>query len=240
MVMEEPAFLGALGNIVDKVVLDLGCGDGAFGAKVLDRGAQSYVGIDGSASMIERAQGRHVDERLTFGVLDIEDLSRERLDSITRPSFASGTFDLITARMSLHYIADLDAALAAAVGLLTPTGRLLFSVVHPVVTAAGAGRSSSTGRTTQVVDRYFESGPRLQPWFGETVTWHHRTIEEYVAVVQGCRLQLTVLRECRPVEALFAGNHAEYERRCRMPLMLLIGAERVPQGEGQNSQGERA
>jgi SAM-dependent methyltransferase len=232
VVMEEPALLDALGEIGNRRVLDLGCGDGSFGHQVLERGGRSYLGVDGSAAMIERANDRRRDDRIAYGLLDIEDLSRERLHSIS-PVSVPFEFDLITARMSLHYVADLERMLTAATGLLAPGGRLLFSVVHPVVSAAGAAPSASADRTTQVVDRYFEPGPRRQPWFGETVTWHHRTIEDYVGAVHRCGLRLTVLSECPPVESLFAGNHAEYERRCRVPLMLLIGATIDPRLDGQ-------
>jgi predicted TPR repeat methyltransferase len=58
VVMEEPAFLGELGDVSGRRVLDLGCGDGTFAQVVLDAPGSSYLGIDGSAKMVARARER--------------------------------------------------------------------------------------------------------------------------------------------------------------------------------------
>src|SRR5438105_9466204 len=46
--VEEPALLNLLGSVMDKRVLDLGCGAGTFGQSLLQAGCHSYVGIDAS------------------------------------------------------------------------------------------------------------------------------------------------------------------------------------------------
>jgi SAM-dependent methyltransferase len=123
-VMEEPAFLKVLGDPGGKRIVDLGCGDGSFAEHLLAAGAESYIGIDASGGMISRAAQQVTDARATFRVGDIEDL-------------APGAFqvDLVTARMSLHYVADLSGLIARARTWLSPGGRLIFSVVHPVITS---------------------------------------------------------------------------------------------------------
>ncbi len=232
-VMEEPAFMQALGSIDGLHVLDLGCGDGTFARQAIELGAASYRGIDGSIAMIERAKARNGGNSLASGKVEFEQLDMEDLDNLTEggrrdTSETTSAYDVITARMALHYVADLDAVLTVAASLLGPNGRMLFTVVHPVITAAGGAPTADAGgpRSSQLVDRYFEPGPRRLPWFGSEVTWHHRTIEEYVTAVLRRGLRLTELSECAPVASLFAGNHAEYERRKRVPLMLLVGAQR--------------
>ena len=44
-------------------ILDLGCGDGALGALMLQQGAK-VLGIDSSANLVEVAQARGVDARV--------------------------------------------------------------------------------------------------------------------------------------------------------------------------------
>ena len=213
-VMEEPAFLAELGAVQGVRVLDLGCGDGAFAAQVLDRGAATYLGIDGSEAMIDVAVRASARPGASFQVGDIEDLATP-----------AAAFDIVTSRMALHHVADLEPVLAAVRRSLVPGGRLLFSVVHPVVTCH-ADPSATGRRTSWVVDDYFVPGPRTRPWFGREVTWYHRTIEEHVTALRTSGLVLTSLRECAPDAALLADDPDELARRRRVPLMLLLAATR--------------
>ena len=82
--------------------------------------------------------------------------------------------------MALHYVADLGGALRACRACLAPGGRLVFTVVHPVITSHDARESSAEPRQNWVVDDYFVSGPRNQQWLGTRTVWQHRTIEDYV------------------------------------------------------------
>ena len=108
---------------------------------------------------------------------------------------------------------------------LVSGGRFVGSVVHPVITS---GNEVPDGpRQTQVVDNYFAAGPRSRVWFGRPVVWHHRTIEQYLTLLDEAALSFTRLRECAPVESLFAGNQAEFERRRRVPVFLLLSATRT-------------
>jgi ubiquinone/menaquinone biosynthesis C-methylase UbiE len=207
--MEAPAVREAIGDVTGLRVVDLGCGDGSFASELLAAGCLDYVGVDGSALMIDIASQRPV-EGARFAVADIEDC--ELPDGV----------DLVTARMVLHYVADLDRVLARVARALNEGGRLVFSVVHPVITSHNAGTDSP--RTTWTVDHYFEPGPRRRSWFGSTVTWHHRTIEQYVASVQRAGLSLERLSECEPDDNLLTDRPGELDRRRRVPLILLMSA----------------
>ncbi|WP_309108260.1 ATP-binding protein [Arthrobacter sp.] len=61
-------------------------------------------------------------------------------------------------------------------------------------------------------------------WMGDTVTWFHRTIEQYVGAINGAGFNLTALRECEPEPGRFGGDEAELVRRRRVPLFLLLSA----------------
>jgi hypothetical protein len=97
----------------------------------------------------------------------------------------------------------------------------VFTVVHPVITSHDARPSSQELRTDWLVDNYFVSGPRKQHWLNGEVVWHHRTIEDYVSGLSRAGFELTSLRECPPQRDLFA-DAAEFERRKRIPLFLLL------------------
>ncbi len=214
LVMEEPAFLHAMGDVQGLSVADLGCGDGAFAQDLLALGARSYLGIDGSSEMVRHAMASVSSDAAHFVVEDLESLDLD-----------PASFDLITARMSLHYLSNLTSLLATANRALTERGRIIFSVVHPVITSFDD--QSNSPRTSWTVDDYFSDGPRQRAWFGSTVTWQHRTIEHYVSAVVDAGFRIDGLSECEPQPERFDGNEDELARRRRVPLMLLIAASRL-------------
>jgi SAM-dependent methyltransferase len=222
-VMEEPAVLAEIGDPAGLRILDLGCGDGRFGLVLLDAGCASYTGIDGSAGMVERARQLLADTTATVELGDLEELA-------PRPE----AYELITARLCLHYLAELEPVLAAMAGSLVVGGRIVLTVVHPVLTSHAA---DDTGpRTSWLVDDYFLPGPRDRPWFGSVVTWYHRTVEQYVDAVLASGLELCAIRECAPVADRFDGDDAEFQRRLRVPSFLLITA-RAREGDQSGAAG---
>jgi SAM-dependent methyltransferase len=214
-VMEEPALLDAVGDVRARRVLDLGCGDAAIGRTLLESGCRSYVGIDASARMVEAARDA------LFGTV-----GEARRESIERFSAPPASFDVVISRMALHYVEDLDAALAACRTCLVHDGRMVFTVVHPVITSHDARASGDELRASWLVDDYYEEGPRDVEWLGERVVWHHRTVERYVASFQRAGFRLTVLSECAPRPERFGDEDEELARRMRIPLFLLVAGER--------------
>lgn len=211
--MEEPALLAELGDVAGLDVLDLGCGDAALGAMLLRQGCTNYMGIDGSQEMVTRAEVTLQDTRGTAAVQNMEELS-----------LPAGSVDLVVSRLALHYLEDLDAVLRACHAALRPGGRLCFSVLHPVITSSDA-QPSPGPRGSWTVDDYFFSGARERLWMGDTVTWFHRTVEQYVGGITGAGFNLTALRECAPEPSRFGGDEAELARRRRVPLFLLLSAQ---------------
>jgi SAM-dependent methyltransferase len=208
--MEEPVLLDLLGPTVGLRVLDLGCGSAGLGRRLLDGGCRRYVGIEGSANMANDAQRTLVG---TSGVV-----LHQRIE---HTAFPTGSFDLVVSRMALHYVEDLGTVLSAAHGWLSPGGRLVFSVEHPVVTSCDAGWHGKGPRGSWVVDGYFDTGWRETDWMGGRVRKYHRPVEDYVRLVQAAEFRLDTLREARPLREHFTSEE-EYRRRCRIPLMLLL------------------
>jgi SAM-dependent methyltransferase len=210
-VMEDPAVLAEIGDPAGLRVIDLGCGDGRFGRELIAAGCADYLGIDGSATMVDRACRELTGPRARVELADLEDFEAPAQSA-----------DLVTARLSLHYVADLGAVLRATARALRPGGRFVMTVVHPVITSHDT--PSDEPRTTWTVDDYFRPGPRTRTWFGSQVTWQHRTVEQYTAALVESGLSLTAIGECPPVAERFDGDAAELARRLRVPLFLLLAA----------------
>ncbi len=60
---------------------------------------------------------------------------------------------------------------------------------------------------------------------GGNVTFFHRTIEQYFQALTSAGFQVTSLRECEPQQERFDNDEAEYARRRRIPMFLLLAAQ---------------
>lgn len=211
--METPAFWAAAGSVTGLRILDLGCGGGELGVELLRRGAGAYVGVDASSAMLERAAGQLDPSRAS--------VSRANLTTY-RPR--PGAFDLVVSLRVLHYLPDLADVLRRARQALVPGGRIVYTHEHPVITSFEA-RERGGKRANWVVDDYFRPGARQVTFLGRPVVKYHRTLEEHLAAVRDAGFRFSRLSECRPVRDRFLAHEAEYERRLRIPLFLLVEAE---------------
>ncbi|MEA5597146.1 class I SAM-dependent methyltransferase [Rivularia sp. UHCC 0363] len=114
--LEKPVILELVYPIANKRILDLGCGDAAIGREFLNHGAASYVGVEGSHKMAATA------------IQTLNGTSGQViLQTIEDWAYPSTAFDLVLARLSLHYIADLLPVFANVFRTLTPGGKFVFS-----------------------------------------------------------------------------------------------------------------
>jgi len=212
--LEKPVFDELVGNLANLHILDLGCGNAAFGLEALQQGCQSYLGIDGSHRMIEAAK------RKLAGTP-----GRVVCESMETWNYPSHQFDLITSRLALHYIQEIEAVFTEVYQALIEGGRFIFSIEHPLITSCDRGWQNDGPRQDWIVDDYFETGPRVTTWMGGKVIKYHRTIEDYFAALQTAGFVVDTLRESRPQRARFR-DQATYERRKRIPLMLFFSTYR--------------
>jgi len=212
--LEEPIILALLGPVRGIHLLDLGCGDAALGKVLLEQGAASYLGLDGSCNMIARAQ------QTLAGTV-----GRVTQADIRSWTYPPNTFDCVLSRLALHYIEDVDDVFQHVFQTLRPTGRFVFSVEHPVITSCDRAWQAGGARQQWIVDDYFDSGSRVTHWLGEQVVKYHRTVEEYFLGLQTAGFGVECLRESRP-ERLWFVHEETYQRRTRIPLFLFLAARK--------------
>lgn len=91
---EFPTFLGQLGSLDGRSVLDLACGTGILTRLVADHGAARVVGVDSSAPMIEQARlAGDRDGRIEYRVTDVSEMP------------VQGSFDAVTTGWLFNYAA---------------------------------------------------------------------------------------------------------------------------------------
>lgn len=119
----RPRVLELAGNLTGKHVLDLGCGEGYVSRLIRKRNAESVIGIDISANMIELARKAATSGNEHYycsNVLEAE-------------VYKSETFDLVLAVFLFNYltIEDSGELLKRIYLTLKPGGRFIFTIPHP-------------------------------------------------------------------------------------------------------------
>ncbi len=156
--LHGPALLRACGDVKGVRVLDLGCGQGYF-TRQLARAGAKVSAVDISEQQIANALKHEETEPLgiEYRVLDAAAVAGQ---------WRAGSFDLVTACMSLHDMADPAAALKTARRMLKDRGRCVFSASHPVMDAPLRGweRDSAGRKVIYRLGRYFDTGLTVCHW----------------------------------------------------------------------------
>ena len=102
--------LAAVAEIRPRSVLEVGCGWGAFAARIRDELGASVVAVDISPRMVELARTRGIDA--------------QQGDVCALP-FQDGSFDCVVANWMLYHASDIDLAVSELARVLRPGGRLV-------------------------------------------------------------------------------------------------------------------
>ena len=146
--------LGWLAPRAAERILDLGCGDGALSAQIMETGAQ-VVGVDTSTDLLRAARERGVDAR----EMDGEALSFD------------GEFDAVFSNAALHWMPGADAVIAGVKRALKPDGRL-------VAEFGGHGNVSACVTAMRAAADKFGGDPALAgPWFFPTPADYQARLE---------------------------------------------------------------
>lgn len=191
-----PNMLGFMGDVRDRDILDLGCGEGGYSRALARKGAR-LVSADCSKRAIEIASSLAREEGL-----QIEHHVRNANDLF---DIGSGWFDIVLCSMMLMDCEDLGGTLREAYRVLKPGGRLFASVLHPCFDGnheTGIGRQGEGIDRQVVVMNYFEPKEWEAPlWRGTIpVIWRHRTLEDYVKAFVGAGFTIVDLNEPRATE----------------------------------------
>jgi ubiquinone/menaquinone biosynthesis C-methylase UbiE len=148
------AVLAALRARPDARVLDVGCGTGQLGARIVEAlPATRVVGCDFSAGMLERAAQRfapgsrppphaargesHAHGHVARRGAHLPAVSLVRGDALRLP-FRTGAFDAVVSTEAFHWFPDQDAALREFFRVLAPGGSLLLALVAPPLALVSA------------------------------------------------------------------------------------------------------
>jgi trans-aconitate 2-methyltransferase len=192
-------------------VVDLGCGNGALTATLVERWAEaSVLGVDSSAEMLADAAGRELRGRLAFQLGGIEGWQPSR------------ALDVLVSNAALQWVPEHGDLLGRLVGWLAPGGFLAFQVPgnfgfpsHTILAelcrsprwsgrlGALTGRGAAVLEPAGYLDLLATLGCQVDAW--ETT---------YLHVLSGADPVLEWVRgsALRPVLAGLGADAAEFER----------------------------
>ncbi|BAH54092.1 class I SAM-dependent methyltransferase [Rhodococcus opacus] len=176
-----------------ETVLDVGCGDGSVTLRIADRLPRgSVVGVDASPRMIEKARSRAVPDgaRAEFRIADALDLPFD------------DDFDVAVSFNALHWVPDLQGALAGIARSVVAGGRVIIQMV-----------CASPRTSVEDVEMAVSARPRWAEFFtGFTPPYIHIEPEQFRDLARDAGLDTTDL-VVRDVEWDF-GSREEFTRWC--------------------------
>lgn len=219
---ELPSIKKALGNILGKKLLDIGCGTGTHITHYTKMGAKCF-GIDVSESMIKIAKKTHPDIPFTVGTM-------------TQLPYPDNTFDIITASLSIHYEKNITKVLQEISRVLKKGGRLYYStdsvIEHTMqvkkdtttkIKAVGYIKTNTTeifGNTQPIKKKNWEMMP------GMNVTTYSFSLHTHMSAMRNAKLTFIDYQECKPTTYIKKRNPVLYETLTKVPLFAIYVAQK--------------
>ena len=164
--LDKKCTIETLNNLVFKNVLELGCGTGKNTEWLLNK-AERIIGLDFSQEMLNKAEEKISDKRVTFKKADLTK------DWKIENNFA----DLITSSLTLEHIKNLDHVFSQANQKLNKNGLFFISELHSFKQYSGSKAKYETENGTEELEVYV----------------HH--ISEYIDDAKNNGFQLIELKE---------------------------------------------
>jgi SAM-dependent methyltransferase len=204
-------------------VLDLGAGEGQVSRAVRAAGGRSVqvVAVDPTAAQVAEAVRR-------AGAVDVV-----RGDGTALP-FASGSFDAVVACLVFEHVDDMDGAIGEVARVLTPGGRFVLLLNHPLLQTPGSGWIDD--HLLDPPEQYWRVGDYLteaesveEVSKGIWVRFLHRPLHRYVNTMAERGLLVRRMVEPAPPDG-FLARSLDYAAARHIPRLLLLEAVKGPTG----------
>lgn len=200
-VVNTPGFLELLPPIAGLTGLDVGCGDGHNTRMLMEAGARMYA-VDIAPAFVRAALEREMDrpDRIRYLIANGAELPLE-----------SGSFDFVTAFMSLMDMPRPWLGLSEAYRVLRRDGFLQFSITHPCFTTPHRKllRDARGKEYAVEVGRYFDRiDGRIDEWLFSAapqkatsgvrpfqVPQFHRTLSDWMNMILDAGFRIERLAE---------------------------------------------
>jgi 2-polyprenyl-3-methyl-5-hydroxy-6-metoxy-1,4-benzoquinol methylase len=201
----NPTLFALLGDVRQMTILDAGCGQGYLARLLAKQGAR-VTGIEPVDAFFTYALRREQTEQLGIHYLQAD---------LSTWTPIPNSFAVVIANMVLMDIPDYEAALLNCVAALQPTGKLIFSILHPCFEESG----SAWKEQGYVAVRDYFRERTVEQTYGYFI---HRPLSTYLnsVVHAGCMIQQVLEPQLEPAIAV----HYDAERYASVPGYVVICA----------------
>lgn len=206
---ERPATQSLIGDVRGSVILDAGCGTGAYTEWLIGRGA-TVVALDANERMLSHARKRNED-RATYWHANLEE---------PLPFLEDGSFDGVLSALTVTYVRDHGGLFAELRRVLRVGGWFVFSTEHPFFSCRYFK-----------LEEYFGTREVSCTWtgFGKEVRMpsYHHSLGGIAEALAANGFVIERVLEPKPTDEFRAAAPEEYEKLSRFPLFICIRARRV-------------
>ncbi len=233
--MNNPAMFQVIGNVKDKNILDLSCGEG-YNTRILAKKGARVVGVDFSRRMITQARQSEKTDKLgiKYYVSDAADLKELK----------NKRFDIVTCFMALMDIERYVDAISEVARVLKKNGRFVFSITHPCFEYGDTIKGEPIGKWKDEemadnsaeekpghleINRYFGIAKSEVPWNMKRLvrpfqtTSFHRTLTDYFETLHKNGFVIARLFEPKPT-ARGVAKYPALKKHMRIPHSIIIEA----------------
>jgi ubiquinone/menaquinone biosynthesis C-methylase UbiE len=188
----DPVVLKVLGDVKNKKILEIGCGNGYF-ARLLSKKGAKITATDLSQKLLEHALKYEKTKPL-----EIKYLTRDAADLY---GIKSKTFDIVVGNMCIMDIKDAKNAIKEVSRVLKKGGRFIFSITHPVFFNIGQTwvilKDKRKKYFARAVCKYLSTTTDKQILWasGIPATQYHRSVETYIDFLSTVNLLLSDFKE---------------------------------------------
>jgi len=188
----DPVIFKTLGDVKNKRVIEIGCGNGYFSRFLTKRGAQ-VTAIDLSGKLLEFAIAR--EKANPFGI------RYSTRDAANLHGLKSKSFDIALANMSLMDIADAKGAIKEVSRVLKRGGCFIFSITHPAFCDFRQQwviiREGGKKYFARAIGKYLSSSTEKHTLWasGIKVTQYHRSVETYFGYLRSANFLVSDFKE---------------------------------------------
>ena len=196
-------------------VLDVGTGEGQVARLAVAVGAAAVVGVDPTWAQLAEARARGGGPVLARA-------------EASRLPFPAGAFDTVVACLVFEHIDAVDEAIAEVARVLSPGGRFLFFLNHPLLQTPGSGWIDDH----ILEEQYWRIGPYLvedtsleEVEKDVFIPFIHRPLSRYVNAMAEAGLVVHRMEEPAPPPG-FLARAEEYRDAATIPRLLFLRAEK--------------
>ena len=215
-----PRFLGIIGDLKGKKVLDLGCGPGCIAA-LLAKSGGDVTGIDRSNGMLEVA--REQEKRLKQGIEYIHHDISEINNVLTNSEYDSAVFSFVF--HNIYPIKKMYKTLEAASNNLKKGGSVFILDPHPCFDVHRSKDNTRIALNPAVYKKNFPIKIILRHKDGKTTTIHHRhrPLQDYINALALAGFKIELIEEVTAPERLSERFKPQYQN----PFYMIIKATKL-------------